>query len=220
MAKQLSVLETKRQIVQASIDMGEEPCVLLAFAGIESGGTFNNLIVGGKKKDYWGTMQLSNGYGGCTGGERFDPYKATICTINKMRVNRDAITKKFGDVWKPFFMYMAHQQGLGGFNFAFKNQNRKINELPSDKQDSIRANIGKKAVYVYELLQYYEKKFNKYTSGCSITCTNDLKGLSGIVKEDDNTIIVGNCIVRTNYEKKNIETIHTKHRNFFSFYSY
>jgi hypothetical protein len=67
----LKIRETSRKI-------NAPEAVLLAIAHVETGGKFN-ADAKSKSGTYCGVFQLSDGYGGCKGNDRFDVEKATIC---------------------------------------------------------------------------------------------------------------------------------------------
>lgn len=222
----LSELETKKQIVKACLEMDEDPCVFLAYASIETGGTFNNLAKSSNGK-YVGVFQLGDGVGGVTGNNRYNPYLSCIGAIKYMRSNKKQIVSSIGSQnWKPYMMYLAHQQGAGGFSVSYKEQNKLISE--AKYSGNIRSNAPKNAKYVYDFIKYWENKFNVLISSCDVKCNTNISGLAESTGNDgsldvnydnngnNNQIVVGNCVVTWGNGKGNNATNKTKlHRNYF-----
>lgn len=225
--KKLSVYEVKKQIIKAAIDMGENPCEFLAFASIETGGTFNNTVVS-KSGTFVGVMQLSNGAGGVKGEDRKNPYKATIGAIKYMRSNKDQIIEKIGsNNWHPSFMYLSHQQGATGFSTTWKEQNLPISK--ATYRSNILNNAPVKFNYVYEFIKFWANKFDNLIKQCSIECLTTVNQLGEYskndksedvivsnIKEDDNNIVVNGCLYKTRYGVKAGEYKNNYKRNFFN----
>jgi hypothetical protein len=115
---------TKEQCKQIIIDVcqqyGEDPCMFLAMAKVES--NYNNLARNGS---YVGLFQLADGVGGIKGDDRLDPRKNTYGAIIFKRSNQKIVLAKTGE-WRPHFAYLAHQQGATGFAVSWNEKDLPI----------------------------------------------------------------------------------------------
>ena len=166
--KKLPVKTVKEQIIKACNDYGANPCILLAFASIETGGTFNNLA--NNNGTYLGVFQLSNGYGGVKGNDRYDPYKSCVGAIKGIEELQDTFEKK-GLVYYDYYAYLRHQQGLNGLLSIIKEQNSKIENYSRKKAliNNLPNNV--KAIYVKDFLNYWANRFDSEMQKCEIKCS-------------------------------------------------
>lgn len=200
--QKLPVKQVKELIIKASNDMGVNPCVMLAFASIETGGTFNNLASNGS---YQGVFQLSNGYGGVKGNDRYDPYKACIGAINGIKDLEETFKKK-GIKYYDYYAYLRHQQGLNGLLQIIQHKNDKIENFSRKK--ALYANLPRsvKAVYVSDFINYWENRFKKEMEKCQIVCPvsglNDVNSCA-VVYNGENFKTDNLNYIPTNYTNRN-----------------
>ncbi len=170
--EKLPIKTVKELIIKASNDMGVNPCIMLAFASIETGGTFNNLASNGS---YQGVFQLSNGYGGVKGNDRYDPYKSCIGAINGIKELENTFKNK-GLKYYDYYAYLRHQQGLNGLLQIIEHKEEKIENFSRKK--ALYANLPKKvkAIYVKDFISYWENRFLQEMDKCEIKCS--ISGLS------------------------------------------
>ena len=112
MAIQYSIIENQDAIRYVAEQNGIDPCILLAIAYIETGGSFNNLAY--NSAGFAGLFQLSDGYSGLTGDDRYDPYFATQAVIDGMARNLKVIHANNIPMENAWY-YLAHQHGAQGF---------------------------------------------------------------------------------------------------------
>lgn len=181
MATKYSKEYNQQQIAKAASDMGEDPCSMLAFADIETGGTFNNVASNGGK--YIGLFQFHiktiKELGG-TDADRYDPYKSTVYAIKYMRNNKKIFQKKHpGKKWEDWMAYVCHQQGGTGCTDIFGSSDS-TPIAGHKRQAGIKSNIiGKtKISTIGEFKKMWENRFEKFTSTCSSFCP--VAGVSGL----------------------------------------
>jgi hypothetical protein len=189
--KRLSKQEVINRIIKASNDYGANPCTMLTFASIETGGTFDNMA--NNNNTYLGVFQLSNGYGGVKGDDRYDPYKSCIGAINGIQELQDTFKKK-NLVYYDFYAYLRHQQGLSGLLSIIENKDKPIENY--ERATALKRNVPKSVEldYVGDFLNYWSDVYDKKMSECSIKCT--VSGLSD-----------SNCVITYNNEYYSIPTI-------------
>lgn len=186
MAGRLSVTEVKQQIVRAATEMNEDACMLLALAHIETGGTFNNMATNGSK--YYGIYQMSNGYGGVTGNDRFNPYIATKGVIKAIRSNKADYLKN-GIDWVDYYAYLSHQQGLYGSKTIAKaaQDNLTISQYSQKYKrpvDSILGNAKRKwnlnsNSKVSDFVKLWQEEFKTLAGECTQVCPSGMSGTDG-----------------------------------------
>lgn len=172
----LPVNIVKELIIKASNDMGVNPCVMLAFASIETGGTFNNLASNGS---YQGVFQLSNGYGGVKGDDRYDPYKACIGAINGIKDLEETFKAK-GLKYYDYYAYLRHQQGLNGLLGIIAHKEDKIANFSRKKAllNNLPKKVAQTAVYVKDFINYWANRFQNEMNKCEIKC--QVSGLNDV----------------------------------------
>lgn len=194
----LSKEEVISQIIKASIEQKEDACMMVALAHIETGGTFNNMA--NRAGKYLGVFQMSNGYGGVKGNDRYNPYLATLGTIKAIRSNRDSFNTS-GLVWKPFYAYLTHQQGLAGAKGIAKSAQlghtiatygaetkRGADVLLNNAKRTWGLNKSSK---VSAWLSYWEADFAKLMATCTYACP--MSGLANAGANEGNDVNSGEC---------------------------
>ncbi|MCX6154419.1 MAG: transglycosylase SLT domain-containing protein [Candidatus Kapabacteria bacterium] len=161
---------------------GFDPCVLLAMASIES--NFNNAAY--NSGGYAGLFQLSDGYSGLTGDDRFDPKLNTQATIQGMKRNRKYV-ENAGIAFEPWMYYLAHQQGAKGFTDILANYNTPIDQAPhsANMLNQAKSITKGRSCYPYrtagDFLECWKSVFNeKYEKYCG-TMVDDGTGTFAVV---------------------------------------
>ena len=163
--------EIKRKIIEVCNAINAPIPVLMAIAGIES--NFNPNAVS-KSGTYVGIFQLSNGWGGCNGNDRFNLEKSIKCFWNgsKNAHHRDKERwKQISNTWDDFYYYGIHQMGFAGFADIYRNRNKLLSEISEARRNNILANKPKSAEWqrVADWWNYFEKRFytiyNEYSRG-------------------------------------------------------
>lgn len=135
--------------------------MMLTIAHIETGGKFHNPNYPNSK--YAGVYQLASGYGGCVGDARLDVTKATKCTWSRLEHYKKNLISEFGaNQFQDYWLYMAHQQGLAGFKYLWRNKNQRISSIKEARRKAIYSNAPKSVnlVYVSDFLSYWKNRFN------------------------------------------------------------
>jgi hypothetical protein len=132
-------------------EIGAPANIMLAIAHVETGGKFN-VNARSSSGTYAGIFQLSDGYGGCKGDDRYDVAKATRCTWKNLSDKR----KQF-EIWEDWYYYGIHQQGLNGFKTILKERFNTIENFsrpPKVLINNLPTAIGNNLKFVYEGLDY------------------------------------------------------------------
>jgi hypothetical protein len=135
---------------------------MLAIAHIESGED----LLANDTDGHVGTFQLSNGYGGCTGADRYDVAKSVRCTWSQLKRFKPEFVRVFGDsAWQDWMYYMLHQQGSAGWREIWKNRNGKINDLSQARRSDVRGNIpsGVLTDKVASFISYWKNRVESLT---------------------------------------------------------
>lgn len=216
MAQKYSKEECIKQISKAASDMGVEPCMMVAFAHIETGGTFNNLAGNGPYKGLFQFHVNTIKELGGTDADRFDPYQSTKYAIKYMLANKKIFEKKYpGKSWADWMAYVCHQQGAGGCSDIFGSSDNTL--IAGHKREkAIRNNtIGKtKLTTIGQFKNMWANRFDTVTSSCSSSCpVPKLSGLSGEPIQYSND----GCKIEfdSNSVATNSDNSLLKHRNFF-----
>jgi hypothetical protein len=147
-------------IIRTSHEIGAPPALMLAIANVESGDD----LYANDTDGHIGTFQLSNGYGGCFGVDRYDVAKSTRCTWSQLKRFKPEFTKTFGDnAWQDWMYYMLHQQGSAGWREIWENRNGKINTLSTARAKNIRGNVPNGILndYVFSFIDYWQNRIEK-----------------------------------------------------------
>lgn len=167
--------QNKLFIYDTAVKNGVNPCTFLTYGQIES--NFNNTAVSGSGT-YVGLFQLSDGFGGIKGNDRYDPIKNTQGAINKYKHNREQIQKALGH-FKEYYTYMAHQQGLTGFLHIAQNPNLDIHlsKYANNMLGNMPSNCKSWVRTCGDFMKCWEQRFNGIYGTCNINdlCKNDNK---------------------------------------------
>ena len=198
-------------IAKVAMDNDKDPCILVAFAIIES-----NLNANAINGSYAGLFQLSNGVGGCSGNDRYNVEKSTLCAIKYMDYNQSQF-EKAGLKWKPFYAYLCHQQGLTGAKQTIEASNVAIKDYKRGR--ALLGNIPKssgitKDSLVRDWLQYWENRFDNLMKNCVVKCSvsnsPDGSGTNCQVVINENVLKQNNIVTTTNSNN-----IRSKKRNYY-----
>jgi hypothetical protein len=164
--------EIKKVLVEVGSEIGANIPVLFGIAGVES-----NFNPNAKSKSgtYQGIFQLSNGWGGCNGDDRFDLEKSIKCLWKNHSTYKQRWQNTGDATWNDFYYYGIHQMGFAGFREIYLNKNKLLSDISEARRKNILANKPSALSWnkVSDWWNYFEKKFYDNCSLASPYINND-----------------------------------------------
>ena len=181
--------QVKGIIAKEAQAAGVDVATFMAFAHIETGGTFNP-NARNKKSGASGLFQFMPQYFssyGLNSSSVFDPVANTRAAIKMYKDNAAQFRKKYGRDPNAAEAYLMHQQGFGGLNKLASNRGKRLSQLGGQAVANANANGGNSNMTAGQFLDMWAEKAN--------SLKNTYGGRAGATTPASAAMAIGNAVV-------------------------